>query len=773
MRPPTCKSSNPALTKTLGSSAQLENVDTVERGERHQSGTSWPACVSMCGSSRVREELQPRWPRTLDGGRPERDSGRRGQGPRERVAGRGRPDGLERLCSDAEAARQLAAAGTLGAGFHGYLEPHVPAMLNGALAITDRRGQLDAAGRFGRRRSRRSPRAGPMPPWWMGLLGVLCLALGACAGPVGAVRVDPKVAHRDVARSAITTGEPSWPTRNVLFEQGLVEALDERPEAALAELHREMVARGGDQDLLFALAELSFLHGQATRQPGYHLAAVVYAYAFLFPEGAGDAPGRFDPRVRMAADLYNWALTTGLASEDGSEVVPRGGTLGLPFGRIEVAFDPATLRAGERELYRFIPVAELDVYGLEMRYRWPGLGAPLAASTRPIESSPPGRDMVSPRLQVPVIALLRIPDARRALVEGRAAHGHVGVPPRLGRGVGHDRRRAGPPRERPVGGPGADVQRRADPGARDARAPGPAQRADAGATPAHLRHAVPFRARPGGLRPRHGLEPGPVGADVQPSGRRPRDTPPLPVLVLPVRLGQPHRAVGAPPARGADHGRGAARPRGAGSGPASDGPDRAQSGGAPGQDAGHQHRGSALERGQPEAAGRAASCPTRPAICSAAGFFLEPLPTVSRAIFICTPHRGSFVAGRRVLANLTRQLLTLPFAMTGVAADINRNPGAARVGFVPTAVDNMSPEHPFILGLQAIATSPSVTVNSIIAVEGDGKVELGDDGVVKYSAAHIAPVESELVVRSSHSAQGNPHTIEEVRRILRRHAGLK
>ena len=131
------------------------------------------------------------------------------------------------------------------------------------------------------------------------------------------------------------------------------------------------------------------------------------------------------------------------------------------------------------------------------------------------------------------------------------------------------------------------------------------------------------------------------------------------------------------------------------------------------------------------------------------------------------------MAGRRVLANLTRQLLTLPFALTGVAADVNRNPGAAKVGFVPTAVDNMSPGHPFILGLQAIPVVPSVTVNSIIAVEGDGPVEQGDDGVVKYSAAHIEPVESELVVKSSHSTQGNPHTIEEVRRILLLHAGVK
>ncbi len=85
----------------------------------------------------------------------------------------------------------------------------------------------------------------------------------------------------------------------------------------------------------------------------------------------------------------------------------------------------------------------------------------------------------------------------------------------------------------------------------------------------------------------------------------------------------------------------------------------------------------------------------------------------------------------------------------------------------------MSPGHPFIEGLQAIPVVPSVMVNSIVAVEGDGPPDQGDDGVVKYSAAHIEPVESELVVRSGHSVQGNPIAIEEVRRILRLHAGMK
>ncbi|MGH7896286.1 MAG: esterase/lipase family protein, partial [Candidatus Binatia bacterium] len=42
------------------------------------------------------------------------------------------------------------------------------------------------------------------------------------------------------------------------------------------------------------------------------------------------------------------------------------------------------------------------------------------------------------------------------------------------------------------------------------------------------------------------------------------------------------------------------------------------------------------------------------------GLFVEPVPEVSRVVFICTPQRGSFVAGRNIIANLTRKLLVLP-----------------------------------------------------------------------------------------------------------------
>ncbi|HXJ82123.1 MAG TPA: hypothetical protein VMS64_26000 [Candidatus Methylomirabilis sp.] len=615
----------------------------------------------------------------------------------------------------------------------------------------------------------------PMPRRQLALLGVLCLALAACAGPVSATRADPKVVLRDLGRSAITTGEPSLATRNVLFERGLFDAFDENPEATITELHRVMRASEGDPDLLFALAELSFLHGQAATKPEYYLAAAVYAYAFLFPDNTGDAaPGRFDPRLRSAADLYDWALTASFASGDGSEVVPRGGTFALPFGQIEVAFDPAELRAGDRELYRFIPIAALEVHGLAMRYRWAGLGAPLAASTRPIDASKPGRDMVAPRLQVPVTALLRIPEARHALVQGEPLAG------RLELHLPWD--------AESVSIAGEQVPLEVEPSA--------ALALTLTGMPVIEIETLGFLGRMTGLmadRPplisttpyKPGLIPvvfvhGTASSVVRWMEMYNRlladpdirsryqfwffqydSARPIPVSSLQLR-----EVLTAALKRLDPEGNDPALRRMV--------------------LIGHS-QGGLLVKMQIVSSGdriwaAASTKPLDELVLSdqtrdllRRGLFVEPLPEVSRVVFICTPQRGSFIAGRNIIANLVRRLRTLPLALTPMAADLRRNQDAMVSGVppvVPSAVDNMSPRHHFIRALAEIPIAPSVTVNSIIAVEGDGPVEQGNDGVVEYASAHIEPVESELVVRSSHSTQGNPHTIEEVRRILRLHVGL-
>jgi hypothetical protein len=83
----------------------------------------------------------------------------------------------------------------------------------------------------------------------------------------------------------------------------------------------------------------------------------------------------------------------------------------------------------------------------------------------------------------------------------------------------------------------------------------------------------------------------------------------------------------------------------------------------------------------------------------------------------------------------------------------------------------MSPGNPFIQGLQELPVVESVEAHSIISVKEEfDPVEEGDDGVVRYTSAHIDGVESELVVRSPHSCQGHPATMDEVRRILLLHA---
>ena len=89
---------------------------------------------------------------------------------------------------------------------------------------------------------------------------------------------------------------------------------------------------------------------------------------------------------------------------------------------------------------------------------------------------------------------------------------------------------------------------------------------------------------------------------------------------------------------------------------------------------------------------------------------------------------------------------------------------------LPTSIDNMNPTNRFIVGLSEIPIADGVVANSIVGVDGGGPPAEGGDGVVKYSSAHIEGVESEKIVNSPHSMQGNPETIQEVKRILIKHA---
>ena len=63
----------------------------------------------------------------------------------------------------------------------------------------------------------------------------------------------------------------------------------------------------------------------------------------------------------------------------------------------------------------------------------------------------------------------------------------------------------------------------------------------------------------------------------------------------------------------------------------------------------------------------------------------------------------------------------------------------------------------------------TLTGHSVVAIDGKDTPPAGDDGVVKYTSAHVDYVESEFIVRNGHYCQSHPLVIEEARHILLEH----
>lgn len=154
-------------------------------------------------------------------------------------------------------------------------------------------------------------------------------------------------------------------------------------------------------------------------------------------------------------------------------------------------------------------------------------------------------------------------------------------------------------------------------------------------------------------------------------------------------------------------------------------------------------------------------------------YFVEPMPDVKRVVFIATPQRGSFVA-ENPIGQFVARLVTPQARLMNALRELTDLEDSNDLRFRPSEVRlasvwSMSPSNPLLQVFGSIPVSPKIAAHSIIAVQGDGPVETGDDGVVSYQSAHIKEAASELVVRSGHSVQSDPHTVAEVRRILLLH----
>jgi pimeloyl-ACP methyl ester carboxylesterase len=241
------------------------------------------------------------------------------------------------------------------------------------------------------------------------------LLTAGCQTPVGVERVDAVTAQHQLTANPLTADELSPSARNVLRRWVLSERCDDDPAGAIAALHGIVADGRGDEDEVITLAEMSYLYAEETRQRPYFLAAAIYSFAFLFPEKGLAPPSPYDPRLRLAADLYSLGIIHAFASGDDTTVEFKSGDYQLPFGWVHVAVNPSGFEWHNRRVVALTPVQEVAIRGLANRYRHPGIGAPLAAATQPIISE--SGIQVAPRMKLPMTAVLRLDAPRRQLAQ--------------------------------------------------------------------------------------------------------------------------------------------------------------------------------------------------------------------------------------------------------------------------------------------------------------------------------------------------------------------
>jgi pimeloyl-ACP methyl ester carboxylesterase len=611
---------------------------------------------------------------------------------------------------------------------------------------------------------------------WRGLIALaIALVSSSCATPIGVRYVEPRVAYHTLTANVLSAERPSSFSARELMNLNLYERFNEDPEKALAQMHSGLAAKG-DEERVFALAELSFLYANDSGERSHYLASAVYAYAFLFPGKHGTAPKGLDPRFRWAADIYNQALTRAAMLEEREQPVPRGGTFKLPFGEITVDFDEKQLLWAGFRLTDFVPAADVEVRGLRNRYRIPGMGAPLAAKIEPIDGAASKQAArIPPRMRIPATAFLRLDDPRGALKSGKLRGKLEFYTPDSTRSLKIE---------------GVEI---------------PIEYETTSALALTLEGAPIWDFEIAGFRS------GDFTIGAQKLLReglfmvRPHRAGRIPVVLVHGTASSPARwaelvnelendprflenyeiwlfmyNTGNPIADSAGRLRASLLNVVADLDPEKKDPGLRQM-----VVIGHSQGGLLTKMMVVDPGTRfwdgVFSVPpdeldvrpeTRDFLKNALIF--KPLPFVRRVVFVATPHRGSYKA-LGFLGSVASWLVRLPGDLTrlGVEAATLQSRGLLRGPFtgIPTAITNMNPSNRFIKELASMPMIEGVTAHSIIAVQGDGPPEKGADGIVMYESAHIDGVASERIVRSSHSTQGHPETIQEIKRILLEHAG--
>ena len=608
------------------------------------------------------------------------------------------------------------------------------------------------------------------------LRSLLALALGlvlsGCVAPIGADRVSTRQAYAQVDANALRTGKPSPTTVAILHRYDLDRLAARQPEETVRQLHQKALVTG-ERDLLFALAELSYVAGDHLRHSvkpweprdarDYYLGSAVYAWLFLFGEAKDAPPSAFDRQFRDACDFYSYSLGLAFAERKDTNGLVRlqGGRRRLPVGEIELKLDLTNFPARLDEFDQILLADQFRVRGLNVRNREPGVGTPLLAVRR-----------FDPELGVrrclPATVFLRLPVSLAEVGAGTAA-GSL----ELYSAFATTTVAIGPnqvPLEIDLTTHVAYLLNQSfiwDIGMMQFLSPAKKMRSQ----------LIPFDAFKPNRIPVvfvHGTFSSPV-TWAELNNTLAAD----PVLrqryqvwtfmygsgnALPISAGELRDALTAVVQKLDPEGTNALLRQMVIIG-------HSQGGLLTKLIA--TSTGDKLWRAVSEKPLEETSMSQDQRDRLRRLLFLEPLPFVSRVIFISTPHRGSYLASS-FTRRLASRLMSLPSATMSASRDVASFGKGSKAdkflgGRLPSSLDSMSPKNPVLLALADIPVASTIKAHSIIPVKGDGDLQRGRDGVVAYTSAHVDYVASELVVRGGHSCLNQPATIEEVRRILHEH----
>lgn len=586
---------------------------------------------------------------------------------------------------------------------------------------------------------------------------------------MGAKRVSPRVSYQKLSRNALNSSGYSYDTQVVLQRYGLARQFSTDPSGALLALHDR--ARTDDRlGLLFALAELNYYHAERLQRsvkpgvsraaPDYFLASAIYASFFVLGNGAESAPGSFDRRFRLACDLYNHAVALGFSAGPATNraVLFQGGIRQLPSGPVAIELNRDRFRWPLDEIEALLPADDFAPYGLAVRDRLDGLGAPLIVVGKTLDQKRYPR-------RFPATLFLRVHGDLKTWSEGPLA-----LSLELISTYDYDR---------------VDVAGREIPLEGDTTAPLAYALNDASiwkvdlaqffSTEEMIRCGVYFSQpyRPGRIPVVfvHGTASSPIWwADMWNTLRTD------PVLRERFQFWNFVYNSGNPISQSANRLRAELTRKVAQLDPDGKDPALRQM-----VVVGHSQGGLLTKLTATETGDRLwhtvstndlSSVKMNPDVRAAleTNFIFKPLPFVQRVVFIATPHRGSYRASNFV-RHFVRRFMDLPKTFVTSSANLLQLRRDLRLpdevgAVVPSSLDGMSPRNKWLLELAEIPTAPSVKAHSIVALKERENPPDGGDGVVRYSSAHVPYVESEFIVRSGHSCQDKPEVIEEVRRIL-------